>query len=267
MESLKLCMSTISTPELEIPEQLPRFKEIGLDAFFTRYDPYVREYREIADRLGLIYQSVHAPNHMTENFWDNRETARPAVEEWIQCVNDCADAGVPIMVAHAYRGIGTHREVTQERIDNFRYVVDAAAEKGVTVAFENTEGSEYLTVILDVFADYPNVGFCWDTGHELCYYRGEDMTKGRGHRMICTHLNDNLGCRTGDETISAKDDLHLLPFDGAVDWQSVANRLKDWNYQGILTFELKKTAYYQHMSFEEYLREAYARIQRVTALL
>ena len=258
MKPFKLCMSTISTDEFDIPEQLVRFKAAGLDAFFTRYDSRVREYREVADKLGLIYQSVHAPNYQTEKFWDSRETARPAIAEWIQCVNDCAAA---------YRGIGTTQEVTQERIDNFRYVVDAAAEKNVTVAFENTEGSEYLTVLLEAFADYPNVGFCWDTGHELCYYRGEDMTRNRGHRMICTHLNDNLGCRTGNETISAADDLHLLPFDGVADWQSIANRLNKWNYQGILTFELKKTAYYQHMTFDEYLQEACARIRRVTALL
>ena len=266
MESLKLCMSTISTPELEIPEQLPRFKAQGLDAFFTRYDPHVREYRELADKLGLIYQSVHAPNHMTEKFWDSREAAVPAVAEWIQCVKDCSEAGVPIMVAHAYRGIGIQCEVTQERIDNFRYVVDAAVKYGVNIAFENTEGQEYLTVILDTFADCPNVGFCWDTGHEFCYNRGQDMTANRGHRMICTHLNDNLGCRTGDETISAKDDLHLLPFDGFVNWQSVVDRMKKWNYQNILTFELKKTAYYQDLSFDCYLQEAYNRIQRVISL-
>lgn len=92
------------------------------------------------------------------------------------------------------------------------------------------------------------------------------MTQSRGHRMICTHLNDNLGCRTGNNTITAADDLHLLPFDGVADWQSIVDRLKKWNYQGMLTFELKKTDYYKDMTFDQYLQEAYARIRRVTAL-
>lgn len=267
MKQRKICMSTLSaSAAVPIPEQLPAYREVGLDGFFTRWDTHVLEYREIADRLGLIYQSVHAPNDQTEKMWDTYQAAKPAIQGWLRCIDDCAAAQVPIMVAHAYRGIGTHREITRERIDNFRRVMDYAGEKGVSVALENTEGSEYLTALLDAFETYSHVGFCWDTGHELCYYRGQDMTENRGHRMICTHLNDNLGCRTGNDTISADDDLHLLPFDGVADWKAIMGRLDRWNYRGILTFELKKTEYYREMSFRQYLEEAYSRVCRVAAL-
>lgn len=267
MNQRKIAMSALSAAaSVPILEQLPAYREVGLDGFFTRWDEHVLEYRELAERLGLIYQSVHAPNHQTEKMWDRYEVAKPAIQEWMNCIDDCATAQVPIMVAHAYRGIGVSREITRERIDNFRRVVDYAGEKGISLALENTEGVEYLNVLLETFQDCPHVGFCWDTGHELCYDRGNSQIEKWGHRLISTHLNDNLECRTGDDTISASDDLHLMPFDGIGPWKEIMGRLNRWNYQGMLTFELKKTDFYRTMSFRQYLEEAYARICRVIAL-
>ena len=55
-------------------------------------------------------------------------------------------------------------------------------------------------------------------------------------KLICTHLNDNMG-QTGD-SITWLDDSHLLPFDGVADWNKIAERLNKAGYKGDLTFEL-----------------------------
>jgi sugar phosphate isomerase/epimerase len=49
-----------------------------------------------------------------------------------------------------------------------------------------------------------------------------------GHRLHCTHINDNLGA----------DDLHLAPFSGTVKWESVIQALRDINYPGALNLEI-----------------------------
>jgi sugar phosphate isomerase/epimerase len=101
------------------------------------------------------------------------------------------------------------------------------------------------------------------------------MTAFYGDRLIATHINDNLGVKSFDGTITWHDDLHLLPFDGIADWENVARRIADVGYDGILTFELLRAdkpgrfcnMKYRKMSPEEYLSEAYARACKVSAMV
>ena len=178
-------------------------------------------------------------------------------------MNDCAEAEVPIMIIHPFRGIEKIGKPTSLGVENFKKVVDVAVKRNVKIAIENCEGAAYLQVLLDAFSDCENVGFCWDTGHELCYNKGADLMRSFGRRLIGTHLNDNMGVTSADGKISSADDLHLLPFDGKTDWESVAKRLARVGYDGILTFELKKTARYAAMRAEDYVNEAFKRAFRV----
>ena len=81
------------------------------------------------------------------------------------------------------------------------------------------------------------MGFCWDSGHDRCYPHQQDFLKNFGHRLIMTHLNDNLGRRS--PTPASTDDLHYLPMDGSLDWDACIQRLKDANPQHTLNFEIK----------------------------
>ena len=117
------------------------------------------------------------------------------------------------------------------------HVKERLEKLGIKVAFENVEGIEYLEKIIADLGSSPAVGYCWDTGHEMCYNGSMDVTKLFGDKLICTHLNDNLG-QTNPNAITWLDDSHLFPFDGIADWQGIADRLKRANYTGELTFEL-----------------------------
>ena len=196
------------------------------------------------------------------------------MDELLQCVRDTATANVPIVVMHTYIGFEPNDGPNAVGIENYRRVVEEAARLGVKVAFENTEGDEYLAALMEAFAEYDNVGFCWDTGHELCYNRSQDMMALYGDRLIATHLNDNLGISAFDGHTFWTDDLHLLPFDGITDWASVAARLDAYGYTGELTLELTRASKpkrhdndkYKNMSVEEYLAECYARACRIAQL-
>ncbi len=274
MYKQKLCLGAGSGLGHDIKEQIRIFHDAGFDGFFVCWDEHLEEYRALADELGMIFQSVHAPFNKSAKMWRGGEAAEEATAELLRAVDDCSHIGVPILVVHCYIGFEGTVDVTESGIECYRRVVDSARSKGVKIAFENTEGEEYLAALMNAFKDYDNVGFCWDTGHELCYNHNQDMLALYGDRLIATHINDNLGISRYDGKIFWTDDLHLLPFDGIHDWCDVVDRMNRCGYDGILTFELVKTSKpnrhdndkYDKMSIEEYVTEAYARACRVAYL-
>lgn len=274
MYAAQLCMGTKIHFGVPIETQIDLYHQAGFEGFFTEWDDNIPLYRETAEKLGMIYQSIHAPFYRCADMWAGGETAKAATDGFLHCVDMCAQVEVPIMILHAYIGFGPNDGPNPAGVENYRRVVERAGEKGVKVAFENAEGEPYLAAVMGAFAGYENVGFCWDTGHELCYNSGRDMTALYGNRLIATHLNDNYGVSDYGGVITPTDDHHLLPFDGIQDWESVVRRLNRWGYDGILTFELNRVSKggrhnndkYQRMPLEEYIAEAYGRACRVAAL-
>ena len=268
----KLCLGTSDQFELSTSDQIRLFKKIGFDGFFIGYTNRddVAEQRKVADETGMIFQSVHAPFYKMNEMWQDGEAA---TAELLDCLHACAENNVPIMVMHTFIGFDDHSP-NEKGLENFGKVVKEAERLGVKVAFENTEGEEYLTAVMERFKGSPAVGFCWDTGHEMCYNHSKDLLALYGDKLIATHINDNLGIRDYDGKITWIDDLHLLPFDGIANWQGIADRLDKCNYDGILTFELcryskpdrKENDFYKEMSVEKYLTLAFMRACRVAAL-
>lgn len=276
MYKQKLCLGLMTSLPESLIEQVKMIKSAGFDAVFAEWNGRgsLDEIAEEIKNQGLIFQSIHAPFKRAADMWhENEEKAEAAVAELIACLDDCKRLCVPIMVAHAFIGFDEHNP-TPLGIKRFERVVKAAEERGIKLALENTEGEEYLDALMEAFKDNENVGFCLDTGHEMCYNRHRDMLNSYGDRLIATHLNDNLGISREDGKIFWTDDLHLLPFDGIADWDNFAARLDKWGYNGILTFELTvkskpdrhENDKYAAMGTKQYLAEAYSRACRVADL-
>ncbi len=272
----KLCLSANLTCGLSTAEQIKLFHKTGFEGFFTEWKSGtpVEEYAALAKELGMIYQSIHAPFNKSDDMWHGDDAlAEIAINELIECVNVCAKNGVEIMIAHTYIGFDDNRLPNEKGLERYGRVVKEAEKLGVKIAFENTEGEEYLAALMEYFKDNKNVGFCWDSGHEMCYNRSQDLLALYGDRLIATHLNDNLGIKDFGGRIFWHDDLHLLPFDGIADWDNIAERLDRCGFDGIMTFELNLNSKpdrhendeYRRMPIEEYVAEAYKRACRVAA--
>ena len=262
---------------LSIPEAVQLVKASGFDALSPEWKPDGShlEYIAAAKECELVLQSLHAPFLKAKDMWGTDEAkGNEAVEELLHCLRDCAEHGIPVMVVHAYIGFNDH-EPTPQGLERYGQVVDAAASCGVRIAFENTEGEEFLYALMEHFEGNATVGFCWDSGHEMCYNHFQDLLSRFGDRLLMTHLNDNLGIRDFDGNITWLDDLHLLPFDGVADWDSNAARLKKAACPEILNFELGRKSkpgrhendLYEKMTAEEYLAECYKRACRVAVKL
>lgn len=277
MWKYKLCLGTSSSfGNLSVPEQIKLFKQVGFDGFFTEWyeGAPVEEWAQLAREENMIYQSIHAPFTKVDALWrDDEERAEEALNELLMCLQDCKKAEVPIMILHVFIGFEDH-DPTEIGLQRYKVLVDAAEEAGVKLGLENTEGEEYLYALMERFCDRDSVGFCWDTGHEMCYNHSKDLLADFGSKLICTHINDNLGIKDHNGEIFWHDDLHMLPFDGIGDWKNVAERLDRWNYDGELTFELTTASKpgrhendpYAKMNIVDYLTEAFKRACRVAAL-
>ena len=272
----KLCLGIGPQPGLSMQELMEMIQKAGFDGIFTMWRPGEEclKWAKQMEEMGLIYQSIHAPWGRSADMWHgSAEKAQAGADELIDCLRTCAEAEVPILVAHAFVGFKDHNP-TQSGIDCFGQVVTEAEKLGVKVAFENTEGEEYLAALLNAFRDNDSVGFCWDSGHELCYNHSQDLLALYGDQLICTHLNDNLGIRDFGGEITFIDDLHLLPFDGIADWKDIVARLDKCGFRDVLTFELNTVSkpgrhdndQYRRMPVQEYLAAAYNRACRVAAL-
>ncbi len=274
MSNQLLCINTsLGFEDIEMEQRLRCIQAAGFDGFFPEWVPGapVKEIAQEAKTMGLYYQSVHAPFGEVDKIWEPGEAGEAYLEMLMDCVRDCADAGVPLTIIHAIIGFDKHQP-SDQGVERFDRLCQFADSHGILLGFENTEGEEYLARVLTALANHPSCRFCWDTGHEMCYNRSKDMMALYGDRLAGVHLNDNLGI-TGDE-ITWLDDAHLLPFDGIANWKGIADRLRRYGFNGPLTFELTRLNKpgrhthdaYSQWDYPEFLRQAFIRAQCVAEL-
>ncbi len=189
---------------------------------------------------GMTIQSLHAPYRGIPQLWapDSPQSAEVR-DKMLHCIDLCGQYQIPILVIHSWQGLIYTFPDTPLDFRIFDQIVQYAQQKGISIAFENLEGEEYLQALLTRYRNCPHVGFCWDSGHEHSYPHKLDFLKEFGDRLIMTHLNDNRGCRDPKGFPRAMDDLHFLPYDGNVDWEENLRRLQAAPRQSILNFEIK----------------------------
>lgn len=232
--------------------------------------------KKSADACGVTLPFIHAPFLHAAALWEDAgEEGELGVSEIRRGIELCKKYAVPSLVVHAWIGFTPSAGPTALGFERMDALVKKAAACGVSLAFENTEGEEYLYALLDRYKSEAHVGFCYDSGHEQCYNRGRDLLALYGDRLLVTHLNDNLGISDKDGRIAPTDDLHLLPFDGKIDWEGTVRRLKKSRLPEVLNFELNikskpgrhENDAYERMTYAEYFSEAYRRAERVLRLI
>ena len=252
-------------------------RENGIEATFT--GPGTREKRqEWADlfaKNSILYSSIHAPFKKAADMWTDTLAGEDAEQELMQMVDACTEVDAPILVVHPFIGFFEENIPTPIGLARFCRLAEYAAKKNIRIAIENVEGEEYLDYLLRGLRDYPSIGFCLDTGHELCYNRGRDLLADYGDRLCYMHINSNMGVTSPDGKLTFYDDAHMLPFDGLANMENLAARLKKCDYRGILMMELVRgnrpnrstNDAYLAMSNEEYIAQAATRIKRLRDMI
>ena len=215
-----------------------------------------------AKEQSMVIQSLHATLTNIELLWEPKsEGALPVFQNVIQSIDACAQFDINTLVVHGWQGLIYSFPEEPLEFSLFDKLVQHAETRGICIAFENLEGEEYLDALMTRYLNQPNVGYCWDSGHDNCYPHKIDFLEKFGDRLIMTHLNDNFGLRDADGMPSGNDDLHLIPYDGTINWDEKLCKLQGATRQDILNFEIKTISYskapadllYANLPFEDFI--------------
>lgn len=243
--------------EVSVIETINSIKNAGFKNVFVQwYDEnwnYSQEEQvKLCKELGLNIIFAHLGYQNINSIWEDGIDGDKLVERYKEDIKKCYENGIIMVVMHLttkkiapmYNKIG---------LDRIKKVTQYAKKLGVKVAFENTKLKGYLEYVLDNIKD-DNVGICFDAGHYHVHFNDKFDFEFFRDRIFAVHLHDN----------DKSGDLHLLPFDGTIDWKYVMSKLKENNYNGPVTLELAYKDTYLNISLEEFYKIGY---QRGTKLL
>lgn len=199
--------------------------------------------RRLGDEYGITYRQSHLPYYDLFTLTNDAEIA-----EWERLIHNMIHAsgmlGVEWCVTHpgTVFDVATRRASLDRNLEYYADHVRTCEKAGTGLALENvfeykthtqrSYGSyiEELVELVDAF-NSPTVKACYDFGHAQLVggFHRENLNL-LGDRLVATHVADNDG----------KEDLHLLPFFGVIDWTEAMQGLKEIDYQGDFTYEAQR---------------------------
>jgi sugar phosphate isomerase/epimerase len=135
----------------------------------------------------------------------------------------------------------------------------AAVPDNVRFAVENTPvASGRVEIVMDIADRYPEdrVGVCLDLGHANIEEGVRNAIRTSAPRLIHVHASDNHGER----------DDHLIPGRGSIAWEEVLTELRDIDFRGPFTVELRDYTRGEdppYRSFEEILSDCRGALEQL----
>lgn len=212
-------------------QQIDLLKENGFfHTFPMSNEPDIDEIMPLLAENGIAVDSCHAPFRGINQIWNRDSSGDVWLHKLLKGAETCARYEVPVLVVHLSSGDDAPG-VNDAGAERFCKLVETAKEQGVTIAFENQRKLANLAYAMEA---YPDAAFCWDVGHEQCFAGGKAFMPFFGDRIITTHIHDNFKVQNGD--------LHMLPFDGTIDFDRVAAHFVEAGYHGTVMLEVSRGA-------------------------
>ncbi|MBR2287615.1 MAG: sugar phosphate isomerase/epimerase [Clostridia bacterium] len=242
-------------------EEIFRYKRIGftcLDAIMCGagdaisplrkpdWKDWVKNVRDFTEEAGITIIQSHVPFY---NFATKPSGIPDDMDEMVdRAIEAAAMLGAKYTVAHPATALGKPMAMQESRRINLEYFkrrLEVAEKCGIGIAIENMadfDGGgrnrwycayvEELSDLIDTLSeDRSLVGACWDFGHaNLVYPSQREALIYLGERLKITHTHDNGGQR----------DDHLSPYRGTVNWTEIMHTLKEINFTGDLSFEVRR---------------------------
>jgi sugar phosphate isomerase/epimerase len=201
--------------------------------------------RERTEALGLRIWSAHGCWGGQSIRADRVDLANPNAATWSASVDDlkrCVDwlktAGGSCLVIHP-GGLSDRDDLATRREALLRGLVtlaDHARGTGVTLCVENmppgvfpgSRMSDLCELVEEI--DRPEVALALDTGHAHLSVSVSSETEATGTRLRTTHVHDNDG----------RQDAHLPPGLGSIDWAGWIEALDAIDYRGPIVLECIK---------------------------
>jgi sugar phosphate isomerase/epimerase len=219
------------------PEDVKRLHNLGLQFAEIpitnpqKFSTLLKAYKDLKHRLD-IYYLCHGPREGDPN--DVRGLEEVYLPKIFETLPLMTELGMPLLTLHLWFDPRyVKEEVITFKIGLLRHIIKKATDLEITVCVENL--SETASHMVTPFTDLPLLNLTLDVGHAQLLAETNtsyEFIDRYPERIKHVHLHDNRG---GD---SYRDDLHLLPGEGIVDFRRVFGKLKDMNYDRTITLEL-----------------------------
>lgn len=215
---------------------------------------------------GLLIENIHAPFNNADSIWLDNLNGDDYMECLLTSIEDCREFDIPTMVVHL---LNEHNSPPPSNIgiERLKRVAEKAEHDNINIAFENTYAPDLIQFTFDNIPS-KKLGFCFDSGHQHCMTPDRDLLEEFGNRLMAMHLHDNFGA--GENPMyglewARKFDLHLLPFDGNIDWNKITQQLKKVKYKGAIAFEVHN--FKSEYTPEEYYETAFKRAKKLSDMI
>lgn len=248
--------------DLDLCSALPMIKDAGFDSTFicNISDEETGKFANAAVKEGIAFETIHGPFGHINDMWLPGEGGEQMLKELMDCADICKHWGVPTMIVHISSGkkAPAVNDLGHARFDK---LVEHCAKVGTNIAFENQRKLANIAFMFELYDHVPQVGFCWDCGHEQCFAGGREYMPLFGSKTMALHVHDN---RCEDNT-----DDHLLPGDGKLNYDRFAHHLRANNYTGTLMLETmpEHNHHYDDLTHEAYFALAYERACKLRKLV
>ncbi len=256
---MKIGMNINAVKGISQKEYVSLMAESGFAATFSgdREEEYHYALANDLAEFGIKYETIHAPFDGINAMWG--DDGEEMYKRLAHTVDMCALSGAEIAIIHLSSGDNAP-SLNDMGMARFTRLVEYAAKKGVKIAFENQRKIANLSWALETFADCDNVGFCWDCGHEYCFTPGREYMPLFSNQLICTHIHDN--------TCEYNSDNHMIPFDGKVNFNRVAEHIRKSGFDGTLMLEIfAKDKKYSDMTAEAFIKRAAGAVKKLRDMI
>lgn len=190
------------------------FDFVGLGMELFKGDE-LEEDVKLCEKYGFEVDNIHLTGGNTTEMWSEGSIGDEICERYCKEIKRASDAGIHVGVAHITWGHSVPAPISKTGLSRFVKIAECAAENDFVLGLENSVYIDYLYATMERLKDYKSIGFTFDSGHRNAFAPDQDFLKVFGDRLAVTHIADNDGAN----------DLHLMPFDGTVDWNRVASEL------------------------------------------
>jgi sugar phosphate isomerase/epimerase len=134
--------------------------------------------------------------------------------------------------AHKLSAADNNRAAAARSIQDICSWADAAKVRlALEVIPNDLSSAEALVEMLEEDLEASEAGICLDFGHARLTGDLLDAIEVCSGHLITTHVHDNRG----------KQDDHLVPFDGTIDWSAALMAMQKIGYEGTYLFEVART--------------------------
>lgn len=228
-------LDTAETTAARLASHGVRTVEVGPDFPARAPMEQLAAVREAFANEGISIHSVHAPFRSDIQLSAPEGEARRSVEAFYRdFLPRVASLGAKVVVVHGGPPAPTeeHPAMLMRAAWMLRTLAPVASDLGIRLALENLPpawpGSNPVDLVEIVGGlGRDSVGLCLDTGHahmsgDVC----EALRVMKPH-LVAFHIHDNDG----------REDIHLPPPFGTIDWEAFVREWGDYTFEGPLTLE------------------------------